>query len=410
MFDFGPFPYDFDRSRHVVAGEAMIFHCHHYNCFLQRSIEDAEYIDSEPFLIGAAAEVAYLQLSRLFAGVTEPEARKALAADLYKSCGYGLIDLSGISEKGGVVRTPSTHYSTGWQTKFGPSKKPVAFFSAGYLGGALAAIYGHDLARVRARQTACRSMGAAEDVFELELGDSNFARFPAKKTPEVLPLEPVLQPETNVDRVGIPRAVATLPLSGDDRGLIWNFGLYLTRMYADYYNRISFEFEHAMIAQAGTAGVDVSKNLFIEAGHVCAFNTFGGIMTSPEWDGMILPQLQNREDWVHGILAVAAAFGWGGWKVKSLSPDGAVFRVYDDYESLGYQGMYGKASHAVTYLAVGAAAGVMNLVYLGDIASKPSLTDELYESLFKGKSAFKAEVTACRAEGHPFTEIQVARG
>ena len=46
MFDFAEFGYDFQTNRLVVGGEPMILHCHHYNCFLQRSIQDAEYIDS----------------------------------------------------------------------------------------------------------------------------------------------------------------------------------------------------------------------------------------------------------------------------------------------------------------------------------------------------------------------------
>ena len=65
MFDFADFPYDFRTNRLVVGGEAMVGHCHHYNCFLQRSIQDAEYIDSAPILVGAAAEVAFAQLTNL---------------------------------------------------------------------------------------------------------------------------------------------------------------------------------------------------------------------------------------------------------------------------------------------------------------------------------------------------------
>jgi hypothetical protein len=320
-----------------------------------------------------------------------------------------VLPLDALTEKGAVVRTASSHYSRGWKEKFGLAERPMAFFSAGYLAGAFAAVYNRPLAEVRARQTQCMSMGAAEDVFEVEAGESNFARYAPRKTAAILPVNNDPEPDSPVDRHGIPRAVLTLPLVGDAKGLIWNFGLYLTRMYADYYNRISFEFERAMIEQAGTHGVEVSRGLFIEAGHVCAFNTLGGVMVSPEWDGLIKPSLRSREDWVHGIVAVMNAFGWGVWKVLDLSPERAVFRIYNDYESLGYQSMYGRAEHPIAYLATGGAAGIMNLVYLGDIASKPALTEQFYNGLFKGGRAYTAKMTACQAQGAPYTEIEAFR-
>ena len=142
MFDFAEFGYDFATNRLVVGGEPMILHCHHYNCFLQRSIQDAEYIDSAPILVGAAAEVAFAQLTDLLSRTPDIPARKATVEALYRACGLGLIDLSGVTDRGGEVRTRSTHYSIGWKEKFGLSRAPVDFFSTGFLAGALAAIYG----------------------------------------------------------------------------------------------------------------------------------------------------------------------------------------------------------------------------------------------------------------------------
>jgi hypothetical protein len=181
-----------------------------------------------------------------------------------------------------------------------------------------------------------------------------------------------------------------MPLLGNDDGLIPAFGVYLTRMYADYYNRISFAFEHEMVAAAGSESIAVSADLFIEAGHACAFNTMGGIMTSPEWDGMILPMLKTREDWLYGIVACTNALGWGVWKVLDVTPRGATFRIYNDYESVGYRRMYGTADHGISYLATGGAAGLMNLIYLGDIHRKPDLTPEFYDRLFKGGRSRRA--------------------
>jgi hypothetical protein len=405
MFDFAEFGYDFATNRLVVGGEPMVLHCHHYNVFLQRSIQDAEYIDSVPFLVGAAAEVAFAQLTELLPRAADIAARKATVEALYRACGLGLIDLGALTERGGDVRTRSTHYSIGWKEKFGLSRAPVAFFTTGFLAGALAAIYGLPLADVQARQTACISTGATEDVFVLSRGPANFAIFEPRHSPVLLPVGNDIEPATGVDRQAITRAVAAMPLPVDAEGLIPLFGLYLTRLHADYYNRISYAFEREMTAAAGRQGVEVAADLFIEAGHICAFNTLGGIMTSPEWDALVLPMLKKREDWVHGIIAWWNACGYGVCKVLDLSPTRLTVRLYNDYESVGYRRMYGTADHGVDYLTTGGFAGIMNLVYLGDIHTKPALTPEFYDRLFKRGRAFQGRMTACQAMGDPYTEI-----
>lgn len=406
MFEYSKYEYDFDTGRFVVEGEPMIFHCHHYNCFLQRSIQDAAYIDSAPILVGAAVEVVRAQLTRLLARTPEVAARKSAAETLYRLSGFGLVDLSSVTAEGGEVRTRSTHYSTGWREKFGRSASPVAFFSTGFLAGALAAIYGLDPATIQATQTACRSTGAEEDVFRLSRGTANFALFEPRQDTVLAAVGNDPEPATTVDREGITRAIAGMPLLGNADGLIPAFGVYLTHMYADYYNRISFAFEREMVAAAGPEGVAVAKDLFIEAGHACAFNTMGGIMISPEWDALVLPMLKTREDWLFGIVAVINAVGWGIWKVLDVAPDGATFRIYNDYESVGYRRMYQTADRDISYLATGGAAGLMNLIYLGDIDRKPALTPEFYDRLFKGGRAFQARMTACQAKGDPYTEIR----
>jgi hypothetical protein len=406
MFDFANYGYDFQTNRLVVAGEQMILHCHHYNCFLQRSIQDAEYIDSAPILVGAAAEVALAQLSNLFSRTAEISARKATVEALYRACGLGLIDLSGVTDRGGEVRTRSTHYSIGWKEKFGLSRAPVAFFSTGFLAGALAAVYGLPLSDVQARQTACVSTGAAEDVFVLGRGPANFTIFPPRQSPVLVPVGNDSEPPTAVNREAVTRAVAGMPLPVNAEGLIPALGLLITRLYADYYNRISFAFEREMTALAGRQGVDTAANLFIEAGHVCAFFTMGGIMTCPEWDALVLPMLKTREDWVHGAVAWWNGSGYDAAKVVDLSPTQATFRFYNDYESIGYRRMYGTADHGICYLHTGGWAGIMNLIYLGNIDRKPDLTQEFYDRLFKGGRAFQGRMTACQAMGDPYTEIR----
>ena len=51
----------------------------------------------------------------------------------------------------------------------------------------------------------------------------------------------------------------------------------------------------------GSDGLPLAAQLLREAGHVCAYNTFGGVMQSTEWNAMIKPMIQKKEDWIHGI-------------------------------------------------------------------------------------------------------------
>lgn len=403
---------DLDHRRCLLGGDPMIFHCHHYNTYLQRSIRDAGYIDSRPFLIGAAEEVAHAQLRTLFksTGIADAAERKALAQTVYRWAGFGTFDLSVLTAEGGTISTPHSHYALGWKSKWGTAPEPVSFFAAGWLAGALAAVHDLPQGSFAVEQTACPAAGSGEvSTFILTRGAPNYTVF---QSPGAGPLtthdiRPI--PANNVDYDGILNALAGMDLSGDATGTIPAFGVYLTRHFANYYNRISFEFQRAATAMFGTEGREVAEPLLIEAGHNCAFNTFGGIMISSEWDALIRPQLKTQEDWVHGIIAVVQALGWGRWQVTELTEKEAVFILHDDYESVGYLACYGKSDHPVSYLAQGGVAGIMNLVYLGDIASRPGLTEDFYNNLFSRQDVYTAESIQSRAMGDEVTAFRVRR-
>ncbi|MFZ3229344.1 MAG: 4-vinyl reductase [Pseudobdellovibrio sp.] len=402
------FTLDVDHRRCILGNEPMIFHCHHYNNYLQRTIvEDAPYIDSSLFLIGAAAEVSYAQFTQLFKTETV-EQRKAFVELVFKWAGFGLINLKDITDKGGKVSTPVTHYSRTWATKFGPSEKPVDFFTTGWIAGALSAIYGKDLGAYSAKQTKCITMtGTKENEYSFAFEKANYNIYKSVGIGTLTTHKLISVEVNNVNYDGILGALSQMPIVGNDEGMIPAFGVYLTRHYANYYNRISFEFVREMMTKFGQEGVDAAEPLLIEAGHQCAFNTFGGIMTSKEWDALILPQLKSKEDWVHGIVACVNALGWGRWQVTNVSKAGADFTLHDDYESVGFQAMYGQSKSSISYLAEGGVSGILDLVYLGDIHNKPTLDPAFYAKLFKGTKSYTSKVVTSRAKGDAATKIEV---
>jgi hypothetical protein len=407
-----PAELDTDHRRCIVGGEPMVFHCHHYNTFLQRSIQDAEYIDSVPFLVGAAAEVSFAQLSQLFGeeGIETPERRTEVAADLFQWAGFGVVDMTGLASRGGEAFCTPSHYAWAWSANFRGSDQPVCHFAAGWISGAHAAIFGHELGSFDVFEDICAADEGGESCgFHVSEGLASYSVFSSVGMGPLT--EHQIQPieSSPVDYHGIYQAVTGLDLVGDERGLIDAFGVYLTRHYANYYNRISFEFQRQAVEMFGAEGHTVAEPLLVEAGHVCAFNTFGGIMCSAEWDALIRPSLTCHEDWVHGIVAAVNALGWGRWQVTEVSEKSAVFVIHDDYESVGRLAMYGVSDHTASYLATGAAIGIMNLIYVGDIASKPDLDEELYTHLFRSEPHYVGTSVRSRAMGDPFTEIRVTR-
>ena len=214
----------------------------------------------------------------------------------------------------------------------------------------------------------------------------------------------------SVDTNAIARAVGTLPLVGNEEGLIPAFGLYLTRHFATFYNRASFALLHAAEARSEDAAA-VARASLVEAGHCCAVKKFWGVILSQGGGGGVMPMVESREDWVHGIVGVINALGWGVWRVDALrGGEELTVSIANSYESDGYLADYPRrASDGVCFLATGGVAGIMNLVYHGDIAARPALDDAFYQQLFHAPGRFEAREIACRAAGAERCEVVARR-
>lgn len=399
-----------DKNLITINNQSMVFHCNHYNRYLQQTIEDAEYIDYEKILIKSSAEVVFDQLTEHFnknpnLSFTD---KLAYASELFKHCGFGILEFSDLKISGGKVIGKFSHYGNASKLNFGHRSKPAEYFDKGFIIGTLSAISGSLLGNffeddLKITQNKSISLNDENCEFEIILDETRF-----KKELENFSNIPSRKFETGVDEDLIIGAVSGMPLIGDEEGLIPAFGVYLTKMYADYYNKISFRFEREMKMETGT--YDLARELLIESGVVCAFNTFGGIMLSAEWKALIKPMLKDREDWIHGIISVINCLGWGVWRVEEIVPyEKLVIRVYEDYESLGYLKWFGKADRPINYLVTGGCLGLMNLLYNGDITQEPELTKDYYVELFSGNNNFKAVQTKCLAMGDEYTEVVVSK-
>jgi len=392
------------EAKYLLAGEPIIAHCNFYNYWLQKTVLLTEpKVMAEVCRRAAAAEAYHLVSS--YPG--NPAARLKLAADSFSEQGFGTLDFSSLSETGGAVRTPTSHYG---ELFFGPAsierfEEPTNLFDQGYVAGAAAAAYGLPQGSFQVSKVDCHSTGGA-GLIELSRCEPGEIFSAVGRGPACSVEAPPPNANTSVDEAAILTALAGLDYSGNEEGFVPRFGVMLSFHYANYYNRISFE----MLRRMADSGLGAyAQELLVEAGHICAFNTFGGIMSSAEWDAVIKPQCVSKSDWVHGMTAVVNSLGWGLWRVHELSEERLVMRIYDDYESCGYRAMYGLSKSPVSYLAVGGVAGLMNLVFTGDIASRPRLDQSFYETVYNSPTSFKAHSSKSFALGDDYTEIVAER-
>jgi predicted hydrocarbon binding protein len=175
----------------------------------------------------------------------------------------------------------------------------------------------------------------------------------------------------------------------EEKGIIPLFGVYLSMISVEYYNKISFGFEKKM-SDEGTA-----EKLLVAAGQECGYATFHGIRSSREWDEVVKPMIESIEDQIYCFVSIAIAFGWGDLAVQELvSNKKLVISASDSYGAKGYLDAYGKADGGKCYMLRGVAAAFMDLVYGDDYPD--------------GNFQYTAIETHCQAKGDPHCEF-VAR-
>ncbi len=431
----------------VIDEQPMVFHCNHYNRTLQNTIENCRHIDNRKILIHSAAEVAFLGLRTHFRenpGM-KLEDRLSYAEELYSFCGFGLLPLlnpvkQAVGQMEFELSTHSSHYGRALSLNFEKRRVAGEYFDLGFAIGALSAAFGEAFSGDTTKEAI--SLKDNQSTFRIYVGGDEFdylfsleSGTPAyQAAPGMFAEIPARTLSGNIDEAAIIGGVSQAPLFGNQYGLIPAFGVELTRHYADYYNLVSYRFEQQLAAALdkrptladllvydypalfyykqyiNLEGMSLSRTLLIEAGHICGFNTMGGIMNSEAWDGLVMPMIQDREDWLHGIIGVINALGWGTWRVIELIPgEKLVLRVWRPYESLGYLRWFGYSRHPLDYLVTGVAASLMNLLYEGDITGRPDLNLDYYYLINRSSTSFWAEQTRCVAMGDDYSEVVVTR-
>lgn len=349
--------YDAPSYRRVIAGKDVILHCHHYNSRLQRTIESADLVDGKKLIVDAAETVFAEHVDLALRADDPPAARWALAEMLYARLGFGRVDFARAAE--GVVTGASSHFVEGWLAGLGRPDRMVCSFTEGYIQGAIYAVTGE---LVYAREVECMAQGAPVCRFALERGRSEPIERNAKRPLEFRPRsggEYVRSP--NVDEQKIIGALVEMPITGGADGLIPAFGVYLASMPADFYNRVCIGFvaEMRRVGRGTTA-----ERLLVADAENCGMNTFRGIMSSAEWDGLVAPMLKERDDNLFAVIAISNALGWGNWHITALDPgESMAIESLNGYEAIGVRETTGAATAPQCYMLTGVAAGILELIY-----------------------------------------------
>ncbi|MEN9226093.1 MAG: hypothetical protein Q6L60_04735 [Thermostichus sp. HHBFW_bins_43] len=405
-----------DRPRKLVSfwGEPVIFHCHHYNLFLQQTIEDPDWIDGISILRTSAQEIFYSLLHEALTQhrTRDPQVGFQVAAEIFAFLGFGRLEITG-TDQGGTVKLYHSHYAEGWLGKYGEQvnrTKPIDHLAVGYAAALFDAVFG-ELGHYVAEETSCIAVTRGEHCLIQVVP----AAVPRRLTPSprmgqlIDQPQPLPDPKTSVDYDAVNEALWSLPLMGDETGQIRAFNVLLTRMPANFYNRIQYRFLEAL-RQVNPELLGVGQDLIRESGHVCVFYTFGNIMESVEWESLVLPMIQSDTDWIHGGYAVASSLGWGRWQAVEVTSNQDCRVVIDG----NYEANYFLASHPdrhepACYFAQGAVPAMMNIVYNGKVADKPTLDQAFYNRLFQRGGVFQGSEVKAREKGDPWCEFTAYR-
>lgn len=136
----------FDPDHNIIEfnGSLISLHCHHYNCGLLKTVEELADIDGHSVIVETAAEELFSNFKKLLSTQLKhasPDKALEAASELYRFMGFGRLDLSGLTERGGTAYADSSYYVVAWLAKYGRRETPVCHFTCGFIAGILGAIF-----------------------------------------------------------------------------------------------------------------------------------------------------------------------------------------------------------------------------------------------------------------------------
>ncbi|MCC7073710.1 MAG: hypothetical protein IT383_20535 [Deltaproteobacteria bacterium] len=399
-----------------LADAPVIFHCHHFNLFLDQTIDDALGVEAGTALrTRAARDASYHLLSSLNRklGLVTPAERLELAAALFAAMGHGRLEIL-TQATGGEGRGTWLHYGFAWHEKYGQAVRrrfPADAMAAGFMAAATEVAYGLPRESMQCTETACIAMRAPRCEFTFKPGKAEVPEIDVGTAQARAVVRPSFTGLYEDKIAAIAKGLRDFAggVAGDERGLVQAFGVFVTLHLSTYYNRISYDAWN-LVRERSPASLPVIEALLRESGHVCVFNTFGGILLSPEWEGMVGKIQGDPVEIVSGCTAIGRALGFGHWTLAELKPgERLVLRTPSTYESSYWVTREGPAQQGMCFFVQGAALAFMQLAERVPWTQRPKLTQEFYVELFRRGVPWSVKETKCIAKGDMACEVVVQK-
>lgn len=368
--------------------ERLLVHCHRYNQFLHQALYDLDPAWALATMEQHARSVGY-RLAEEISAVEEFDAlsQEERVALVVAELGFGRVThLQALPADGGKAKfqLAASHFTAKPLVLYGEQGCSCAY-TGGLVAGLVAGLEGRPLSSLQAKETACCGQGADACQFEIEVGSG----FPVSDLPRT-DASPVQAPPLGFLGLEHPasakilKGFGTLKLASDADGLIPAFGVQLAFQSSAYYAALTASYMQRVTREGRKPELaSRAERMLAEAGHVCAFFTLGGIVRSMEWDALVVPYLNDREDAgevVLAVMALAPALGWGIWSPQHAA--GLSLAVHDGYEPQACKdaGLEGKTS----YFVRGALNGLLNITSKSELHRQPgeALPESLYAETF----------------------------
>lgn len=388
-----------------LGNERMAVHCHRYNHFLHQALYD---LDPEWAIVQmeSAARALGFRLANDLAKLPEWQALSPskFAGTIVMELGFGrIVNLQALPDEGSSIEFGVVGSHFGHQPIMDHGEPmPSCAFTGGLVAGILAHRAGQPISKVQSEELECEAAGADNCTFRITNGiESAVMTLPVNHWQAPPPPEPA-GPRPHKAAAEILAGFCELPVKADAAGQIPAFGVFIAFQSAAYYAAMSAAYvRHATRDGRIPQLAKRARNMLVEAGHVCAFFTLGGIVRSVEWQAFAVPHLSDSNDpgeVVTACMALAPALGWGQW--TPLQPAGLNVHVGSGYE----HALFSQAGlpSPTSDFARGAISGLLNITSKAGVHRQTGMVvaEHVYrETFYRGANWTTAEVVSDLGEG-----------
>jgi hypothetical protein len=383
----------------------MVMHCHRYNHFLHQALYDLDPQWAVVQMESAARALGFRLAKNLenyadWQALTPPQ----LACAAVSALGLGrIVNLKALPDEGSSIEFGVVGSHFGHQPIMDHGEpKPSCVFIGGLVAGILAYCAGQPISKVQSEELECEAAGAENCIFRIRNGvEAAVMDLPVHDWHAAPSPEPA-GPRPHRAAAQILAGFRELPVFPDAAGQIPAFGVFIAYQSAAYYAAISAAYvRHATRDGRIPELAKRARNMLVEAGHVCAFFTLGGIVRSVEWQAFAVPYMADSDDpgeVVTACLALAPALGWGQW--TPLHPAGLNVHIGNGYEHTLF--CQAGLSSPTSDFARGAISGLLNITSKAGVHRQTGMVvrEHVYrETFYCGANWTTVEVVSDFAEG-----------